>query len=173
MSLEDQIVFIVDDDRRICEALSELLSTFDFHVVTFGSAAEYIAYPKPDLPACLILDVELPGLSGLDLQRQIGDENHPQIVFLTGHGDIPSSVRAIRAGAVDFLTKPFSALPLIRDVGYAFQHWNSIKDGNAPNSQLPRRSSLPASSSRSRGWSLLSGTEMLIRLHIGAVPLGQ
>jgi FixJ family two-component response regulator len=86
------------------------------HVVTFGSAAEYIAYQKPDLPACLILDVELPGLNGLDLQRQIGEEDHPQIVFLTGHGDIPRSVRAIKAGAVDFLTKPFSAADLMRAV---------------------------------------------------------
>jgi FixJ family two-component response regulator len=116
MSLEDQIVFIVDDDRRICKALSALLSTFDLHVVTFGSADEYIAYPKPDLPACLILDVELPGLNGLDLQRQIREENHPQIVFLTGHGDIPRSVRAIKAGAVDFLTKPFSEADLMRAV---------------------------------------------------------
>ena len=116
MSLEDQIVFIVDDDRRICKALSALLSTFDLHVVTFGSAAEYIAYQKPDLPACLILDVELPGLNGLDLQRQIGEEDHPQIVFLTGHGDIPRSVRAIKAGAVDFLTKPFSEADLMRAV---------------------------------------------------------
>jgi FixJ family two-component response regulator len=101
----DPIVFIVDDDRRICEALSELLSTFDLHVVTFGSAAEYIAYPKPDVPACLILDVELPDINGLDLQSQAAQGNHPQIVFITGHGDIPSSVRAIKAGAVDFLTK--------------------------------------------------------------------
>ena len=68
---QDHIVFVVDDDRRICEALSELLSSFDMHVVTFGSAAEYIAYPKPDVPACLILDVELPDINGLDLQRQI------------------------------------------------------------------------------------------------------
>ena len=108
MSLEDQIVFIVDDDRRICEALSELLSTFDLRVVTFGSAAEYLAYPKPDLPACLLLDVDLPGINGLDLQSQIEGGEHPQIVFLTGHGDIPSSVRAMKAGAIDFLTKPFS-----------------------------------------------------------------
>ena len=87
---EDPIVFVVDDDRRICEALSALLSTFDLRVVTFGSAAEYIAYPKPDVPACLILDVELPDINGLDLQSQTAQENHPQIVFITGHGDIPT-----------------------------------------------------------------------------------
>src|SRR3984893_1801189 len=103
----DQIVFIVDDDRRICESLSELLSTFDLHVVAFGSAAEYIAYPKPDVPACLVLDVELPDINGLDLQSQTAEGNHPPIVFITGHGDIPTSVRAIKAGAMDFLTKPF------------------------------------------------------------------
>lgn len=116
MNPRDHIVFIVDDDRRICEALSDLLSTFDMHVVTFGSAAEYLAYPKPDLPACLILDVDLPGINGLDFQRQIGGGEHPQIVFLTGHGDIPSSVRAMKAGAIDFLTKPFSEADLTRAI---------------------------------------------------------
>src|SRR5512133_2441312 len=107
MNPQDPIVFIVDDDSRICEALSELLSTFDLRAVVFGSAAEYIAYPKPDVPACLVLDVELPDINGLDLQNQTGQENPPQIVFITGHGDMPTSVLAIKAGAVDFLTKPF------------------------------------------------------------------
>jgi FixJ family two-component response regulator len=113
---QDHIVFIVDDDRRICDALSDLLSTFDLHVATFGSAADYIAYPKPDVPACLILDVELPDINGLDLQSTIGKEEHPPIVFITGHGDIPSSVRAIKAGAVDFLTKPFREADLMRAI---------------------------------------------------------
>ena len=116
MKPQDHIVLIVDDDRRICEALSDLLSTFDMHVVTFGSATEYLAYPKPDLPACLILDVDLPGINGLDLQSQIEGGEHPQIVFLTGHGDIPSSVRAMKAGAIDFLTKPFSEADLTRAI---------------------------------------------------------
>ena len=116
MNPRDPIVFIVDDDRRICEALSELLATFDLHVVTFGSAAEYIAYPKPDVPSCLILDVELPDINGLDLQSQTAQGDHPQIVFITGHGDIPSSVRAIKAGAVDFLTKPFREADLMRAI---------------------------------------------------------
>jgi FixJ family two-component response regulator len=89
MNSQDPIVFIVDDDRRICEALSELLSTFDLHVVTFGSAAEYIAYPKPEAPCCLILDVELPDINGLDLQSQAAQGDHPQIVFMTGHGTFP------------------------------------------------------------------------------------
>ncbi|MBK6739336.1 MAG: response regulator transcription factor [Haliea sp.] len=116
MSQPDQIIFVVDDDPRICEALSDLLSTFDLQVVTFGSAAEYMAYPRPDVPACLILDLDLPDINGLDLQSQIAEANRPQIVFITGHGDIPASVRAIKAGAVDFLTKPFIEADLMRAI---------------------------------------------------------
>src|SRR5690348_10676731 len=106
MNPQDHVVFIVDDDRRICEALAELLSTFDLHAVTFTSAAQYLAHPKPDIPACLVLDVQLPDINGLDLLSQAGQQPLPPIVFITGHGDIPTSVRAIKAGAVDFLTKP-------------------------------------------------------------------
>jgi FixJ family two-component response regulator len=111
----DHVVYIVDDDRGVCEALADLLSTFDLHAVAFGSATEYIAYTKPDLPACLLLDVELPDMNGLDLQGQPG-QAHPPIVFITGHGDIPKSVRAIKAGAVDFLTKPLETSVLIRAI---------------------------------------------------------
>ena len=75
MTAQEHIVFVVDDDVRICEALSDLLSTFDLHAVTFGSAAEYIAYPKPDAPACLILDVELPDMNGLKLQSETAERD--------------------------------------------------------------------------------------------------
>jgi len=109
----DHIVLIVDDDRRIRESLTALLSSFDMQTIAFGSAAEYLAYPKPEVPACLILDVELPDLNGLELQSRIAEGHHPHIVFITGHGDIPSSVRAIKAGAVDFLTKPFKQEDLL------------------------------------------------------------
>ena len=139
MNPHDPIVFIVDDDRRICEALSGLLSTFDLHVVTFGSAAEYIAYPKPDVPACLILDVELPDINGLDLQSQTTQENHPQIVFITGHGDIPSSVRAIKAGAVDFLTKPFKETDLMRAVHAAIAQDRDARRKRAELGELRQR----------------------------------
>src|SRR5262249_10884798 len=105
MTTNELIVFIVDDDERVRDALSELLASHGMRAVAFGSAGEYIAADKPDVPACLILDVELPDINGLDLQTK---GNHPPIVFITGHGDIPSSVRAIKRGAVDFLTKPFS-----------------------------------------------------------------
>jgi FixJ family two-component response regulator len=135
----DQIVFVVDDDRRICEALSALLSTFDLRVVTFGSAAEYIAYPKPDVPACLILDVELPDMNGLDLQRQTAQGNHPPIVFITGHGDIPGSVRAIKAGAVDFLTKPFSEADLMRAIDAAIGQDRDARRKRAELAELRQR----------------------------------
>lgn len=113
MSAKDHIVLVVDDDARMREALHELLTAAELNVVTFGSAAEYLAFAKPELPACLVLDVQLPDINGLDLQRQIAVEHHPQIVFITGHGDVPSSVRALKAGAVDFLTKPFRGADLL------------------------------------------------------------
>lgn len=116
MSSKDHIVFVVDDDFRVREAVQELLTSADLNVVTFGSATEYIEFAKPELPACLILDVDLPDINGLELQRQIAAEQHPQIVFITGYGDVPSSVRALKAGAVDFLTKPFSESDLLEAI---------------------------------------------------------
>src|SRR6266446_10781049 len=113
MSSKDHIVFVVDDDSRMREAVHELLTGAELNVVTFGSAAEYLAFARPELPACLVLDVHLPDINGLDLQRQIAAEHHPHIVFITGHGDVPSAVRALKAGAVDFLTKPFSESDLL------------------------------------------------------------
>jgi FixJ family two-component response regulator len=116
MTTDDYIVFIVDDDVRIREALSELLASHGISVATFASAGAYVDAEKPKRPACLILDVELPDINGLDLQKQIAEGDHPPIVFITGHGDIPSSVRAIKHGAVDFLTKPFSDADLMQAV---------------------------------------------------------
>ncbi len=116
MTTDDHIVFIVDDDVRIREALSELMASHGMRAIAYSSAGEYVRADKPDLPASLILDVELPDINGLDLQKKIADGNHPPIVFITGHGDIPSSVRAIKHGAVDFLTKPISDDDLMRAV---------------------------------------------------------
>jgi len=113
MNPQGHIVFIVDDDARIRESLCELLASLGWSAIAFGSVGEYLSHDRPDLPACLILDVELPDINGLDFQKQISAENHPPIVFLTGHGDIPSSVRAIKSGAIDFLTKPFSESDLL------------------------------------------------------------
>lgn len=119
MTTEGHIVFIVDDDERIREALGELLASHGMYAEAFGSAGDYICAAKPDVPACLVLDVELPDINGLDLQRQIAEGDHPPIVFITGHGDIPSSVQAIKHGAVDFLTKPFSDADLMAAIGTA------------------------------------------------------
>ena len=113
MTEEDHIIFIVDDDHRVREGLCELLTSLGLRAVSFGSPSEYIVSSRPDLPACLILDVELPDINGLDFQKQIADEPHPPIVFITGRGDIPSSVRAIKSGAIDYLTKPFSESDLL------------------------------------------------------------
>ena len=107
MKPDDPIVFVVDDDHRMQEALSSLVEAMGFRVATFGSASEFLEAEKPDAPACLLLDLELPDISGLELQRELADREAPPVIFVTGHGDIPSSVRAMKAGAVEFLTKPF------------------------------------------------------------------
>jgi FixJ family two-component response regulator len=136
---QDKIVFVVDDDPRIREALSMLLASFDMRAITFGSAAEYMAYPKPDVPACLVLDVELPDINGLDLQSRIAEGNHPHIVFITGHGDIPSSVRAIKTGAVDFLTKPFREADLMRAINVALAENRDARQNRAELGDLQQR----------------------------------
>jgi FixJ family two-component response regulator len=101
-------VFVVDDDASMREALSSLIRSVGLRVETYSSAGEFLRQKAPDGPACLVLDVRLPGLSGMDLQRDLAASgNHLPIVFITGHGDIPMSVRAIKTGAVEFLTKPF------------------------------------------------------------------
>jgi len=139
VNTQDHVVYVVDDDRRICEALAELLSTFDLYTVTFGSAAEYLAYPKPDVPACLVLDVQLPDINGLDLLSQAREQPHPQVVFITGHGDIPTSVRAMKAGAVDFLTKPLKEADLIRAVHAAIAQDRIARQQRAELAELRRR----------------------------------
>ena len=107
------MVFVVDDDPLVRESLQDLLNSAGFTVRMFGSASEFIGSQRPDVPACLILDVELPDLSGLDLQAElVKSGTEIPIVFLTGRGDIPMSVRAMKAGAVEFLTKPFRKEPL-------------------------------------------------------------
>jgi FixJ family two-component response regulator len=139
MTHEDHIVFIVDDDHRIREALCELLDSLGLRAVAFSSAAEYVAFPRPDLPACLVLDVELPDINGLDFQQQIADAHHPPIVFITGHGDIPSSVRAIKRGAVDFLAKPFSDSDLLEAIHTAIARDRESRRERAELAKLQQR----------------------------------
>ena len=107
MSKDNPIVYVLDDDYRVRETLTRLLSSVRLRVEVYASAAEYLKFKEPDSPACLILDLELPGMSGLDLQREIAGGDAPAVVFVTGHGDVPSSVRTMKARAIEFLLKPF------------------------------------------------------------------
>ncbi|HTT21424.1 MAG TPA: response regulator transcription factor [Candidatus Sulfotelmatobacter sp.] len=109
MAEPTSIVFVVDDDISVRESLELLIRYEGWQTETFSSAQEFLARPRAFVPNCLVLDVSLPGLSGLDLQKRIGDDRGEMpIIFITGHGDIPMTVRAMKAGAVEFLTKPFA-----------------------------------------------------------------
>jgi FixJ family two-component response regulator len=103
------IVYIVDDDVSVRESLEPLIRCAGWQPIPFTSARDFLSHPQASAPSCLILDIGLPDISGLDLQQQLAEKYHPPIIFLTGNGDIPTSVRAIKAGALDFLTKPFRA----------------------------------------------------------------
>ncbi len=108
------VVFVVDDDASVRKALGRLLKSAGLRAETFASALEFLRHDRPDAPGCLVLDVRMPGLDGLELQHALGAGNiSPPIIFITGHGDIPMSVRAMKAGAVDFLPKPFDDRDLL------------------------------------------------------------
>jgi FixJ family two-component response regulator len=108
MSEEQPVVFVIDDDPSVRDALAGLLRSVRLEVLSFGSTQEFLQSKRRDAPGCLVLDVRLPGRSGLDFQRELTESGiQIPIVFITGHGDIPMSVRAIKAGAIEFLTKPF------------------------------------------------------------------
>jgi FixJ family two-component response regulator len=114
------MVLVIDDDPRICAALENLLASRGLASLAFNSIAEYAQFRRPDIPSCLILDVQLPGLTGLEFQGK-ADDGHPPIVFITGQGDIPSSVLAIKRGAINFLTKPFCEDELLDSVQTAIE----------------------------------------------------
>lgn len=119
MTQKSELVIIVDDDFRVREAISDLLASHDLESVAFESAAEYLRFANPNRPSCLVLDVSLPDINGLELQHTIAPTQHPPIVFISGHGDIPSSVRAMKAGAIDFLTKPVNEQDLLQAIDAA------------------------------------------------------
>jgi len=122
MAEPDATVFVVDDDASMREALAALLRSAGWSAQVFGSAQEFLARPPPDLPSCLVLDVRLPGLSGLDLQSRMAEiDLDIPIVFITAHGDVPTSVRAMKAGALEFLTKPFCDQDLLDAIGKAVE----------------------------------------------------
>jgi FixJ family two-component response regulator len=116
------IVFVVDDDASVREGLGSLIRSAGLRVETFASAQEFLARSRADVPSCLVLDVRLPGLSGLDLQKRMAEVNiEIPIVFITGHGDVPTSVQAMKAGAVEFLTKPFADRDLLDAIQQAIK----------------------------------------------------
>jgi FixJ family two-component response regulator len=122
MNKGDPIVFVVDDDGSMREALVDLITSVGRSVQAFKCAQEFLNCRKPDAPACLVLDVRLPGASGLDLQRELLRSETPiPIIFITGHGDIPMSVRAIKEGAVEFLAKPFRDQDLLDAIQHALE----------------------------------------------------
>jgi FixJ family two-component response regulator len=124
----EAIVYVVDDDLSVREGLDRLLHATGWKVETFASAQGFLAHRKENIPSCLVLDVALPGLSGLDLQKRIQEANREiPIVFITGHKDVPTSVRAMKAGAVEFLVKPFSEEDLLEAIAQAIKRDESAR----------------------------------------------
>lgn len=121
MNWRSGIIYLVDDDPRVCDAMQELLAANQYRCITFASIGLYTSHQHEEGNACLILDIELPDVNGLDFQRGLAGMHHPPIIFVTGHGDIPSSVRAIKDGAVDFLTKPVIEAELLAAVEAALE----------------------------------------------------
>lgn len=178
----DAIVFVVDDDLSIREAIKSLISLIGVRVETFGTAQEFLRTERPDLPGCMVLDVELPGLSGLDLQRELAAHGIKlPIIFITGYGDIPMSVRAMKAGATEFLTKPFSDQDLLDAIQQALERDRAARRHSKENAELRRR--FDALTSRERevmslvvaGWLNkqigfeLKISEITVKIHRGRV----
>jgi RNA polymerase sigma factor (sigma-70 family) len=134
------LVYVIDDDPSVRRALVRLIRTAGLDVAAFGSAQEFLAAPPAERPCCLVLDVRLPGVSGLELQERLAASgHHPPIVFITGHGDIPMSVRAMKAGAIDFLVKPFQEKDLLEAIRTAIEAHREARRQEAEVSQLRRR----------------------------------
>ena len=132
MSEPGSIVFVVDDDPSVGRAIKRLVESVGLQVVQCGSAQEFLRSERPDAPSCLVLDIRLPGISGLNLQRQLAKANiHIPIIFVTAHGDIPMTVRAMKAGAVEFLTKPFRDQDLLDAVQVALERDRSRRQKDA------------------------------------------
>jgi FixJ family two-component response regulator len=178
----DAIVFVVDDDSSIREAIESLVKLAGLRVETFGAAQEFLQSKRPDLPGCVVLDVELPGLSGLDLQRELAAHGIKlPIIFITGYGDIPMSVRAMKAGALEFLTKPFRDQDLLDAIQQALERDRAARQHSREIAELRER--FDALTSRERevmslvvaGWLNkqigfeLKISEITVKIHRGRV----
>jgi FixJ family two-component response regulator len=148
------VVFVVDDDVSVRESLEALIETAGWRTKTFATALDFLASDRDESPRCLVLDVSLPGLSGLDLQQRLGDRGDLPIIFITGHGDIPMSVQAMKAGAVEFLTKPFSDEVLLTAIRRAIESSSTALDRASELGQLRR------------AYALLSRREREVMTHV-------
>jgi len=141
MKKADQVVFVIDDDPSMRTAIKELIEAVGRTCQTFGSGQELLEATLPDVPSCLVLDVRLPGLSGLNLQRELTERGiQIPIIFITGHGDIPMSVQAMKAGAVEFLTKPFRDQDLLDAIEQATERDRSARRQRSEMGELEERS---------------------------------
>ncbi len=178
----DAIVFVVDDDLSIREAIQSLVRLEGLRVETFATAQDFLRRKRPDLPGCVVLDVELPGLSGLDLQRELAALGIKlPIIFITGYGDIPMSVRAMKAGATEFLTKPFRDQDLLDAIQQALERDRAARRHSKEIAELRKR--FDALTSRERevmslvvgGWLNkqigfeLKISEITVKIHRGRV----
>jgi FixJ family two-component response regulator len=182
MAGQEAIVFVVDDDEAVRESLERLIRSARFNVKTFAAAKQFLESERPEVPSCLVLDVKLPGLGGLDLQSQLSESNIPiPIVFITGHGDIRMTVRAIKAGAVEFLTKPFDDQDLLDAIGQAIELDRTTRQRRAEIAKLMDRYELLTRREREVMQLLVTGllnkqiaaelgtSEITIKVHRGRV----
>jgi len=134
------IVFVVDDDPSVRRSIKRLIGSVGLQVELFGSAQEFLLSKRPDAPSCLVLDIRLPGISGLNFQHELAEANiHIPIIFITAHGDIPMTVRAMKAGAVEFLTKPFREQDLLDAIQPALERDRARRQGDAEIAVLRER----------------------------------
>ena len=140
MEKEQPVVYVVDDDAGVRQALDSLIRSVGFSVQTFASAQDFLNSKRTSVPGCLVLDVRMPGLSGLDLQRDLAEADiHLPVIFVTGHADIPMSVRAMKAGAVEFLTKPVRDQDLLDAIQQAIERARNSGQGRKELAELRER----------------------------------
>jgi FixJ family two-component response regulator len=140
MSVEQPVIFVVDDDASARDGIEDLLQSVGLRVMTFKSPQEFLEGARPDAPGCIVLDVRLPGTSGLEFQKVLTDAGiHLPVIFITGHGDIPMSVMAMKSGAIEFLTKPFREQSLLDAINAGIEKDRLRRDGLKLTSELQQR----------------------------------
>ena len=179
---EPPLVFVIDDDISVREAVTDLLRSVGLEAEGFGSAQEFLRRARPDRPACIVLDVRLPGPSGLEFQRMLGESGHQlPIIFISGHGDIPMSVRAIKSGAIEFLTKPLHEQALLDAIQAGIERDRARRRASGQEAELrarlasltPREREILAlviTGSRNKQIAALANvSEMTVKVHRGQI----